>query len=96
MDRQNLFPDTTKIENGSMTINGCDLTNLADQYGTPLYLYDRAMLDKTVKAYQAALAEFYPGESSFTYAGKVFLCLAITEWTQERSLLTAVVWLDHG
>ncbi len=89
MDRLNLFPDTTTIEHGSLTIGGCDLTNLADQFCTPLYLYDRATLDNAVDAYQTALAEFYPGVSGLTYAGKAFLCLAIAEWTQQHNM-----WLD--
>jgi diaminopimelate decarboxylase len=82
MDRLNLFPDTTTIEHGSLNIGGCDLTNLADQFGTPLYLYDRATLDNAVEAYQTALNKFYPGVSGLIYAGKAFLCLAIAEWTQ--------------
>jgi diaminopimelate decarboxylase len=89
MDRLNLFPDTTTIESGSMTIGGCNLTDLADRFDTPLYLYDRATLDNAVKAYQIALAAFYPGESSLSYAGKAFLCLAIAEWTQQHLL-----WVD--
>lgn len=89
MDRLNLFPDTTTIEHSSLTIGDCDLTKLADQFGTPLYLYDRATLDNALETYQNTLAEFYPGVSGLTYAGKAFLCLAIAEWTQQHSL-----WLD--
>ena len=89
MNRLNLFPDTTTIERDSLTISGCDLTNLADQFGTPLYIYDRATLDNAVEAYRTALSKFYPGVSSLTYAGKAFLCLAIAEWTQQNNL-----WLD--
>jgi len=89
MDRLNLFPDTTKIENSILTIGDCDLTKLADQFGTPLYLYDRVTLDNAVKTYQNALAAFYPGASRLTYAGKAFLCLAIAEWTQLHNL-----WVD--
>ena len=89
MDRLHLFPDTTAMEHGSLVIGGCDLTDLADQFGTPLYLYDRASLDNAVVAYLTALAEFYPGEGGLTYAGKAFLCLAIAEWTQQYGL-----WVD--
>jgi diaminopimelate decarboxylase len=89
MDRLNLFPDTTTIEHGSLTIGYCDLTNLAEQFGTPLYLYDCATLDNAVEAYQTALAKYYPGVSCLTYAGKAFLCIAIAEWTQQHNL-----WVD--
>ena len=44
-----LFPITTTVaDHGrgpALTIAGCDLADLADTYGTPLYLYDQATLD---------------------------------------------------
>jgi diaminopimelate decarboxylase/diaminopimelate epimerase len=93
MERLALFPHTTQIEATSgdeyLTIAGCDLSSLANRYGTPLYLYDRATLDAAVKAYQRALADFYPGESGITYAGKAFLCVALAQWTQHHNL-----WVD--
>ncbi|MBI5945691.1 MAG: diaminopimelate decarboxylase [Chloroflexi bacterium] len=86
MNRLDLFPDTAKIINNSLTIAGHDLALLADKYGTPLYLYDRATLDSAAADYQTALASHYPGPASVTYAGKAFLNLAIAQWTQLHSL----------
>jgi len=89
MNRLALFPDTAAIVNETLSIAGCDLTNLADQYGTPLYLYDHVTMDRAVSGYQTALAEYYPGGSRLSYAGKAFLCIAIAEWTQQHRL-----WVD--
>jgi diaminopimelate decarboxylase len=89
MNRLDLFPDTVKIENDNLTIDGLDLHALAEEYGTPLYLYDRTTMDNAVAAYQAALRESYPGPGGITYAGKSFLCLAIAEWTGQHDL-----WVD--
>lgn len=86
MKRLDLFPITTKIKNERLTIAGHDLTNLAEQYGTPLYLYDRATLNAAALEYKAALASHYPKAASVTYAGKAFLCLALAQWTQAHSL----------
>jgi len=86
MKRLDLFPITTKIEQGGLTIAGASLIALAEEYGTPLYLYDRATLDKAVRSYKSALASFYPGTASVTYAGKAFLCTAIAQWTQQHGL----------
>ena len=86
MDRLELFPDSTKIENDSLTIAGQDLASLADQYLTPLYIYDRATLDSSAKSYTDALSAYYPAPSHITYAGKAFLCKAIAEWTQSHDL----------
>jgi diaminopimelate decarboxylase len=87
MNRLALFPDTTTINKHSLSIAGCDLADLADQYGTPLYLYDRATLDNALLGYQKALVDMYPGSSSLTYAGKAYLCIAIAEWTQQHDMM---------
>ena len=87
LDRLALFPDSTKVQKDSLSIAGHDLAALADQYGTPLYLYDRATLDSAVAEYVAALQRYYTGASRITYAGKAFLCKALAEWTQTHDLL---------
>lgn len=86
MKRIDLFPITTKIKNEHLSIAGQNLANLAEQYGTPLYLYDRATLDAATLDYKSALASYYPAAASITYAGKAFLCLALAQWTQSHSL----------
>ncbi len=85
-DRLALFPDSTRIEDDSLFIAGHDLASLADQYSTPLYIYDRATLDSAVADYQSALELHYPASSHITYAAKAFLCKAIAEWTQTHDL----------
>lgn len=93
LDHLDLFPFLTAVEDGPagarLHIAGCDLEALADEYGTPLYVYDRATLDRSVYAYKEALARFYPGEAGLTYAGKAYLCTGIAQWTQTHDL-----WLD--
>src|SRR5688572_281546 len=85
-DRLALFSDSTRIQNGSLFIAGQALTTLADKYGTPLYLYDRATLDAAVMEYGTALRNYYPAPSRITYAGKAFLCKALATWTQTHDL----------
>ncbi|MGE5378658.1 MAG: diaminopimelate decarboxylase, partial [Bacteroidota bacterium] len=86
-DRLRLFPDSTSIESDSLTIAGHDLASLADRYGTPLYIYDRATMDAALAEYQSAFQEYYPASARITYAGKAFLCKAVAEWTQAHGLL---------
>ena len=86
LDRLALFPDSMRIQHDSLTIAGHDLASLADLYGTPLYIYDRATLDTSVKAYMDALAAYCPATAHITYAGKAFLCTAIAQWTQQHDL----------
>ena len=87
-DRLALFPDSTQLHQGnSLFIAGQDLVSLADRYGTPLYVYDRATLDASAASYQSALRNHYAAPSRITYAGKAFLCKAIAEWSQTHNLL---------
>jgi len=85
-DRLRLFPASTHIQNDSLFIAGQDLTALAEQYGTPLYLYDRLTLDAAVADYHSILQMYYPAPSRITYAGKAFLCKALATWTQTHDL----------
>jgi diaminopimelate decarboxylase len=86
MDRISLFPDTAHSENGNLTIAGCDLTDLARHYGTPLYIYDRATLDHAASAYKSLLDIHYPATASITYAGKAYLGVAIAQWAVAQGL----------
>ena len=88
MKRLSLFPNTTKIEHDTLIICGKSLIDLVDEYGTPLYIYDRATLDAAIAEYKSALQN-YPAPSDITYAGKAYLCKAIAQWTQEHNL-----WID--
>jgi diaminopimelate decarboxylase len=93
-ERLALFPDTVAIATAAdghpkLTIAGSDLELLAQQYGTPLYLYDQATMDAAVAQYNMALDRYYPGNSGITYAGKAFLCIAVAQWAAQREL-----WVD--
>jgi diaminopimelate decarboxylase len=79
-----LFPGTTTIEDDSIKIGGQDISALADRFGTPLYVYDRATMDEAARRYKAALRAEYPAPASITYAGKAFFCKGIAEWAGQQ------------
>jgi diaminopimelate decarboxylase len=84
-----LFPDTTTISDNALQIGGHNLAALAERFGTPLYVYDRATLDNTLRSYKAALRSFYAGPSFISYAAKAFLCAGIARWVGQQGL-----WID--
>jgi diaminopimelate decarboxylase len=86
MERLNLFPASTKIIRGTLHVGGCDLVSLAEEKGTPLYIYDQATLDAAVDSYRKSLVDHYPGEAGLTYAGKAFLCIGLAQWAYQRNL----------
>jgi diaminopimelate decarboxylase len=89
MTRLPLFPDNTTIENHTLVIAGHNLVQIAEEFGTPLYVYDRETMDRSVATYRDSLASSFPGPAFITYAGKAYLCTALAQWTQKHNL-----WLD--
>jgi diaminopimelate decarboxylase len=86
MNRFPLFPDSVTIKNNQLSIGGCDLASLADQYGTPLYVYDRITLEQSAEKYKSLLATYYTARSSVTYAGKAYLSVPIARWAAAQNL----------
>jgi len=84
--RIDLFPISTTIENDSLKIANTHLAKLAGEYGTPLYIYDKATLDSAAAGYKATLGSSYPGPASVTYAGKAFLNRSIAQWVQSHGM----------
>jgi diaminopimelate decarboxylase len=80
-----LFPSSTRVIDDRLTISGCDLQALAAQFGTPLYIYDRAEMDSAAQLYRRVLENCWPAHWSITYAGKAFLCSAIAQWAQSQA-----------
>ena len=76
---RNLTPITTAVDAlGRLQVGGIALSELAQRYGTPLYVLDEATLRGTASAYRSALASCYPGQALALYASKANSSLAIT------------------
>ena len=87
--RLQIFPRNTTVlpPDEVLTIAGQRLDELADKYGTPLYLYDENTMASAVLDYRNALEKFYPAKSGITYAGKAFLNLAMAQWVNQQELV---------
>ena len=84
---RNLAPITTRINGiGALEVGGCQLSELAHRYGTPLYVLDEATLRATCRAYRQALERFYPGPSLALYASKANSSLAISALVASEGL----------
>ena len=67
-----LLPDTAEVDAaGRLRIGGCDVLELAHEFGTPLFVYDEAHLRARCRE---AVDAFGPGVN---YATKAFLCTAM-------------------
>ena len=76
---RNLAPITAELDpQGRLQVGGCVLSELAQRYGTPLYVLDEQSLRQACRAYKEALERHYPGPSLALYASKANSSLAIT------------------
>ncbi len=70
---QSVLPDTaTTNAAGNLELGGCDAVELANTYGTPLYVYDEATIRARASGYRERLSAEYPN-SEVLYASKAYL-----------------------
>lgn len=87
----NLFPLTAEVnEQGHLRIGGCDVVELAEQFGTPLYLFDEFTLRYKCREFKERFGEHYPG-TMVIYASKAFLNRALALIFKEEGLGLDVV-----
>ncbi len=86
-----VFPDTTDTNAaGHLTVGGCDATDLAEQYGTPLYVLDEATLRSRCRQFAQAFGDRYPN-SKAVYASKAYINPALARIFAEEGLGLDVV-----
>ncbi len=61
---------------GHLEIGGCDAVELAETFGTPLYVMDEQAIRDNCRRYKAAFAARYP-KNEISFASKAFLNMAI-------------------
>ena len=81
-----LLPDTSVIgADGALSIGGCNVADVAREYGTPVFIYDeehlRARCHEAVRAF---------GADRVIYATKAFLCTAMARLAHDEGLLLDV------
>lgn len=75
---QQLVPLTTWVNDADhLEIGGCDVPDLVQKFGSPLYILDEETLRIACRQYRDAFARYYPGPSQVLYASKAWNCLAV-------------------
>lgn len=84
--------DTLKInQKNHLEIGGVDCVSLAEQFGTPLYVFDEAYIRNMMRVYQDTINEEYEGNGLVLYASKAFSCQAVYAIAQEEKIGVDVV-----
>jgi len=81
---------STLSENGHLNIGGCVVTELAKEYGTPLYIYDEATIRTMARTFVKEFGTRYTN-TVVAYASKAFLTKARARIATEEGLSLDVV-----
>lgn len=80
------YPLTTEINTkGNMQIGGCDLAELKQKYGTPLYIMDEQTLRSACRDYMESVAGYTPG-AEVIYASKALSVVGVSQIIKEEGL----------
>ncbi len=86
-----LFPLTAEVNNQRhLVIGGCDVVDLANEFGTPLYLFDEFTLRHKCREFKDEFCKYYP-DTLVIYASKAFLNRALARIFKEEDLGLDVV-----
>jgi len=81
-----LFPLTAEVNNQEhLVVGGCDVVDLAKEFGTPLYLFDEFTLRHKCREFKDEFCKHYP-DTLVIYASKAFLNKALALIFKEEGL----------
>ena len=79
----NIWPrNTVRHDDGVVAIAGVDVTDLAQEYGTPLFVID----EDDFRARCREIAAAFSGGDNVHYAAKAFLCSEVARWIDQEGL----------
>ncbi|MDT9024726.1 MULTISPECIES: diaminopimelate decarboxylase [Rossellomorea] len=81
---------SAEIKNGHLTIGGVSTLELAKQYGTPLYVYDTALIRERARGFKETF-DSLGVKAEVAYASKAFSCIAVFQLMKEEGLSLDVV-----
>lgn len=86
----NILPITAQNINGSLSIGGCELNNLVENFGTPLYVYDEDTIRSICKQFTVEFNKFYQ-PTKIEYSTKAFSNPVVNKIIDEEGLDIDVV-----
>ncbi|MEL6939416.1 MAG: diaminopimelate decarboxylase [Cyanobacteria bacterium J06598_1] len=89
---QNLLPLSAVVnEQDHLVVGGCDVVDLIQEFGSPLYILDEQTLRTACQQYKQSFEQHYPGESLIVYASKAWNCLAVCAIASQEGIAIDVV-----
>ncbi|MHA7725199.1 diaminopimelate decarboxylase [Corynebacterium hesseae] len=84
--------NAARDSNGVVSIGGVALTELAAEYGTPLYVFD----EQDFRSRCRDMAQAFGGPDHVHYASKAFITKRIVRWVDEEGLCLDVASLNEA
>ncbi|MFB5165649.1 diaminopimelate decarboxylase [Parageobacillus toebii] len=85
------FHGTSRVnDRGHLEIGGVDTVDLAKEYGTPLYIYDVALIRERARGFKEAFQK-HGVKAQVAYASKAFSSIAMVQLAEEEGLSLDVV-----
>lgn len=89
---QQILPLTATVnDRDHLEIGGCDVVDLVQKFGSPLYILDETSLRTACRQYRQAFDRYYPAEALVLYASKAWNCLAVCAIAHSEGLGVDVV-----
>jgi diaminopimelate decarboxylase len=89
--RMVLFPETAEVNQADhLVIGGCDTVALAEEFGTPLYVFDESDLRSRCAEFKTEFTRRYP-DTTVCYSAKAFTARAMLQLVKEEGLDLDVV-----
>lgn len=82
---QVLPPSARTTPEGHLSVGGCDVVALAEEFGTPLVIYDGGLLRDTMRRYVSAFRA-HDAQAQVIYASKAFWAQALLRMAHEEGL----------
>ncbi|MDE6105324.1 MAG: diaminopimelate decarboxylase [Clostridia bacterium] len=84
--------DTLKInKKGHLEIGGMDAVDIANKFGTPVYVFDESYIRNMMRTYKNAIDKHYGGNGLVLYASKAFSCMAVYAIAKQEGIGVDVV-----
>jgi diaminopimelate decarboxylase len=80
-----VLPHSAAMEDDRLTVGGCALADVAEEFGTPAFVADEAGLRATAREYRDAFERRHPG-TDVHFASKALPCAPVTRILAEEGL----------
>jgi diaminopimelate decarboxylase len=85
-----VYPEAASVHEGRLAIGGCDVLELAQEYGTPAYVVAEDDLRARARDFLRAMAEHHGPRGVVAFASKAFPCTEVLRIFREEGLAVDV------